>query len=405
MRVNGFRRVLAAETISNFGSMLSRVAIPWLAALALAVEPWQMGLLLVADVAAGAAGTLVLGAVVDKAGKRATMLVADAARALLLLGLAALAASGHLAFWMLVASAAMTGLLTVAFELARSAWMAQALPADALPRSNAQVAACTSASETAAFALGGYLYQWLGAVAALVIDALSYLASASCLRGVREVPGAAARAGATGRLGPVLDDAREGLALVRRTPSLRILAATGVILALGSSLAGTSYMIFVARDIGFETGTLGVIFAAGGIGSLAGAYLSPAWGRHFGSAGAMAAGLALLTLGAFLVPLAAAPTIAGVALLVAHQVIGDGGRTLFDIHDRTWRQTSVPLESLARADAGVRTLEQAATLAGAVAGGALATVIGAKMALALAAALFLLATAFFLAATRGASKS
>ncbi|MCM2328420.1 MAG: MFS transporter [Lysobacter sp.] len=398
--MNGFRRVLAAETVSNFGSMLSRVAIPWLAALALEVEPWQMGLLLVADVAAGAAGTLVLGGIVDRAGKRATMLIADAGRALLLLGLAALAASGRLEFWMLVASAAMTGLLTVAFELARSAWMAQALPADALPRSNAQVAACSSASESAAFALGGYLYQWLGAVVALVVDALSYVASASCLRGVPEVPGAATRSRATGRLGQVLDDAREGLALVRRTPSLRVLAATGAILALGSSLAGTSYMIFVARDIGFETGTLGVIFAAGGIGSLAGAYLSPAWGRRFGSAGAMAAGLALLTLGACLVPLAAAPTIAGGALLVAHQVIGDGGRTLFDIHDRTWRQTAVAPESLARADAGVRTLEQVATLAGALAGGALATMIGARLALALSAALFLAAGLLFAATMR-----
>jgi predicted MFS family arabinose efflux permease len=402
--MSGFRRVLAAETVSNFGSMLSRVAIPWLAALALAVEPWQMGLLLVADVAAGAAGTLLLGGIVDRAGKRATMLVADAARALLLLGLAALAATGRLEFWMLVASAAMTGLFTVAFELARSSWMAQALPAHALARSNAQVAACTSASESAAFALGGFLYQWLGAVTALVIDALSYVASASCLRGVREVPGAAVRTGGSGRLKSILDDAREGLALVRCTPSLRILAATGVILALGSSLAGTSYMIFVARDLGFGTGALGVIFAAGGLGSLAGAWLAPRGGRHFGAARTMAAGLALLAVATFCLPLAPGPTLVGAALLVAHQVIGDGGRTAYDIHDRTWRQTAVAPESLARADAGVRALEQAATLAGALAGGALATVTGARTALAIAAALFLLATAVFVAANRGAPR-
>jgi predicted MFS family arabinose efflux permease len=283
--------------------------------------------------------------------------------------------------------------------------MAQALPAEALPRSNASVAACTSVSETAAFALGGYLYQWLGAVTALVIDALSYLASAACLRGVREVPGAATRTGAPGRLGRVLGDAREGLALVRHTPSLRILAATGVILALGSSLAGTSYMIFVARDLGFETGALGVIFAAGGLGSLAGAWLAPRGGRRFGAATTMAAGLALLGMATLCIPLAPGPTLVGAALLVAHQVIGDGGRTAYDIHDRTWRQTAVPPESLARADAGVRALEQAATLAGAVAGGALATVIGARMALAIAAALFLLATAVFVAATRRASRA
>jgi len=399
--VSGFRRVLAAETVSNFGSMLSRVAIPWLATLALAVEPWQMGLLLVADVAAAAAGTLFLGALVDRARKRATMLLADAARAAILLGLAALTAAGNLAFWMLVVSAALTGLFTVAFELARSAWMAQAIPANELARRNAQVSACTSASESLAFAAGGFLYQGLGAVMSLALDGLSYVVSAVCLRGVRDAPGTPGGARGRGsRFRQVADEARLGLSLVRDTPALRLVATTGVFIALGGSLAGTSYMIFVARDLGFGTGSLGVIFAAGGLGSLAGAYLSPGWGRRVGSAGAMAAGLALFTLGAFLIPLAPGPTLAGAVLLVAHQVIGDGGRTLYDIHDRTWRQTSVEPAELARADAGVRTLEQVATLAGALAGGALATMIGARFALVLSASFFLVATVLFARAVR-----
>lgn len=399
--MSGFRRVLAAETVSNFGSMLSRLAIPWLATLALAVEPWQMGVLLVADVAAAAAGTLFLGVLVDRARKRATMLAADAARAALLLGLAALAATGNLAFWMLVAAAALTGLFTVTFELARSAWMAQAIPADELARRNAQVSACASVSETVAFAAGGFLYQGLGAVLALALDGLSYLVSALCLRGVRDAPGSPGGAAARGsRIRQVAEDARRGLALVRDTPALRLVATTGVFVALGESLAGTSYMIFVARDLGFETGPLGVIFAAGGIGSIAGAYLSPGWGRRFGSAGAMAAGLALFTLGAFFIPMAPGPTIAGAAILVAHQVIGDGGRTLYDIHDRTWRQTAVGPDALARADAGVRTLEQMAMLAGALAGGAVATVIGARAALIVSASFFLVATVLFAVTVR-----
>ena len=70
MRTTEFKRVLAAEVVSNFGSMLSRLAIPWLAALALAATPLDMGYLLVADVLAGAVGSLLLGAVVDGLGKR-----------------------------------------------------------------------------------------------------------------------------------------------------------------------------------------------------------------------------------------------------------------------------------------------------------------------------------------------
>lgn len=41
------------------------------------------------------------------------------------------------------------------------------------------------------------------------------------------------------------------------------------------------------------------------------------------------------------------PTIAAAVLLIVHQVIGDGGRTAYDVHDRTLRQTSVGPDLLA----------------------------------------------------------
>ena len=44
--MNDFRRLLAAEAVSNFGSMLNRVAFPWIAALLLDATPFGMGLLL-----------------------------------------------------------------------------------------------------------------------------------------------------------------------------------------------------------------------------------------------------------------------------------------------------------------------------------------------------------------------
>ena len=80
MIISDFQRVLAAEIVSNFGSMLSRLVLPWLATLVLTATPFEMGLLLMADVVAGACGSLLLGAVVDRMRKRAVMLAADAAR-------------------------------------------------------------------------------------------------------------------------------------------------------------------------------------------------------------------------------------------------------------------------------------------------------------------------------------
>lgn len=394
MTISDFHRLLAAEVVSNFGSMLSRLAISWLATLVLTASPFEMGLLLVADVVAGAFGSLLLGAVVDRMGKRVVMLAADIARAGLLGLLAWLALAQRLSFWMLVLAGAASGLLTVMFELARSAWVAQCVDATQLPARNAQISAGTSLAETAAFALGGWLYQWLGAVLALLTDAASYLVSALCLRGVRETSVASTLPqGPRDLLRALLIEARSGVSALAAVPALSAIAIIEVLVALGMSLAGTSYMIFVTRDLSFDTSVLGLIFATGGIGSLAGAVLAPRLGHRFSSGGAMLLGLSLLAFGALCIPLAPGPTLAGAALLVAHQIIGDGGHTVHDVHDRTLRQTAVSPDLLARVDAGIRTVGQLATLIGAVGGGALATFFGARRALALSAALFASAAA------------
>ena len=403
---NDFRRVLAGEGISNFGSMLSRLALPWLATLALAATPLQMALLLVADVAAGAAGALFLGTLVDRLPKRSVMIVTDLARAGVLGGLAMLAMAQLLSIWLLAAAAALTGLFSVAFELARSAWVAQSVEAARLPARNAQLSAMGSASETLAFALGGWLYQLLGAVLALGVDAMSYLLSAACLWGVRSGRGATTqRAGPEGAAGepPIdheprasrrfLDETLSGIAVIRATPQLRALATLEILLAVAGSIAGTSYMIYVARDLAFGTGALGMIFATGGLGALAGAALAPRLGRRVGSGNAMTIGLVLGALGTLCIRLAPGATLLSAALLVAHQLVGDGGMTMFDVHDRTLRQTVVAPELLARVDGGLRSLGRLATLLGALGGGWLATAFGARFAMVVMVALLVVAAA------------
>ena len=382
-----FPRVLAAEGISNFGSMLSRLAIPWLAVLTLRATPSQLAALLVADVAAAALGSLLLGSLVERSGKRAAMLLCDALRALVLAVLAWGAWRGGLNFMLLLAAAAAGGLLTVAFELARSAWMAQRTEPGALAERNARLSVVGSVSEAAAFALGGWLYQGLGAALALAVDACSYLASALCLRGVRETPPVARVAGTSGSaasLRRLLTDSAEGLRAVAARQLLRALAGIESLLAFSMALAGTSVMIFVSRDIGLPTGWLGMIFATGALGAIIGASLAPLLGRRFGPGRTMAGGLLLYTLGAACVPTVGSMGALAVLLLVTQQIVGDAGHTLHDVHDRTLRQTAVPTELLARTDAGIRSAGQLATLAGALVGGVLGDALGARSVLWLA---------------------
>jgi predicted MFS family arabinose efflux permease len=393
-----FANLLAAEAVSNFGSMLSRLAIPWIATLALDVSPLQMGLLVVSDVIAGAIGSLFIGTLVDRFDKRSVMVWTDAGRACVIGLLAVAAASSRISFAMLVGAAAVSGLLTIMFELARSAWIAHGVEAGGLPVRNAQMSMATSISETAAFALGGWVYQAAGAIVALAIDAATYVMSAAFVRKLRDLPTAHAQGGSIGNAARAMArEAQAGIREIARHPLLRTLAAIEVLAALGMSIAGSSYMIFVARDLGFETGTLGMIFATGGIGSLVGAWLATRLGRAWGWRRAMIAGLALLSLGASCIPLAPAAGVVGAVLLIVHQVVGDGGQAIYDVHDRTLRQTLVAADVLARVDAGIRTLGQFGQLAGAVGGGLLGTTFGTRTALAISATLFALAAVALLA--------
>ena len=400
MQRQDFPRLLAAESISNFGTMLSRLAIPFLAALQLQATPLQMAALLVADVVAGAVGSLWLGTLIDRHGKRAVMLLADGLRCAVLAALALAAWAGVVTVPLLVLAAAASGLLAMAFELARSAWMAQRVPEADLPGCNAQLSVAGSLSETAAFALGGWLYQGLGAALSLAVDALSYAVSALCLRGVAEVKAVAAEPAPPGAATPdsawqaLRADVAVGLRAIAARPLLRALVGVEALLGFSMALTGTSYMIYVTRDIALPTGPMGMIAALGALGAVAGAILAPRLGRIVGRGWTMTLGLAAFAIGAACIPMAPMTQGLGwatVAWLTAHQIVGDAGHVLHDVHDRTLRQTAVPAALLARVDAGIRSAGQLATLAGAVVGGLLGTASNARTVLWLAAAVAALA--------------
>ncbi|WP_088285839.1 MFS transporter [Ideonella sp. A 288] len=402
--MQALNRLVAAEVVSNFGSMLSRLAIPWLAAITLQATPWQMGWLVAADVAAGALGSLWLGAWVDRHPPRAVMLAADAARAALLAALAVAAALQWLSMPLLVLAAAVGGLLSLAFELARSAWMARGLAADTLVSCNARLSMGGSLSETAAFALGGWLFQGLGAVVALGVDALSYLGSALFVRGLADAPAApGAPAGPTARRS-LRAEAHQGLAAVSASPLLRRMAAIESLLSLAMGLTGATYMVYLVRDLGFGPGAIGSIAATGALGAVIGGALAVRLGRRWGPWRTMALGLAATAAGAACIPLAASATLVGAAWLVAHQVVGDAGATLHQVHERTLRQTGVAPDLLARVDGTLRMLGQGLQLVGALGGGALAGAIGPRAALVLAALLVAAAVPVALATARRSAR-
>lgn len=405
-----FTPLLWSEGVSNFGSMLSRLAVPWLAALELHASAWAMGWLLVAQVGSAALAALLLAPAVDRGDARRWMLRADAGSAIVLATLAAAHATGALTMPGLVAAAVASGAFSTLFDLARSAWVGRHVPVAELPRRNAQLSAVGSVSETVAFAAGGWLYQALGAVLALVVDALSFVVSAAVLRRLpRPAPGVRAEEptprGWRAALREHRADTLAGWHAVRADPRLRRLALVQALVAAAGAAFGTCFMVHVSRTLGYETGVLGLVFALGGLGALAGAALAPVAGRRLGPAGAMALGLLLLAAGLLapvLAPAASGAFWLGVACLVLQQIVGDGGQVLHEVHGRSLLQALPPPDLLARVDAALRSAGQGATLAGALGAGAAATAWGERPVLAVAAAVALLAAGVAAAGLRPA---
>jgi MFS family permease len=379
---SSFRRVFAAEVVSTFGSLMSRLAIPWLAVLVLKAEPTAMAWLAMADVAAGALAALLLGALVDRWPKRRTMIAADLMRAVMLATVPVMAVLDRLSIGWLVVVVAVNGALTVAFELAQSAWIARSTAHAELTQRNSALAAGSAATEAVSFSLTGWLFQWLGAVVVMVADALTYVASALLLVKISEPPPlkeeTPAAATFRGRLQALVSEVQAGMRAVAADPVLRGLAVVATLVAFATSFAATTYMIYVSRDVAFPTGTLGLLFALGGIGSLFGSWLTARTANRFDARLWLVGSLVLWAVGSVATPLATTAGLVGIVLIATQQIVGDAGGMAYLIADRTLRQSYAAPEFLARVDASVRTLGYTATLVGALVSGVLAERYGAR---------------------------
>ena len=375
-------RIVAAATVSNLGSMLTRIALPFVAVDVLGASAREMSGLNAARVVPALALGLAVASFVDRRRKRGLLIASDLGHALLLAAVPAAYLFGWLSMPVLWLFALASGLLSLVFEVARHAYVAALVPRERLVHANARITAGNAAAEALAFAAGGWLVQWLTAPFALLADALSYLASAACIGGIRARESEAApRERRNLGIGP-------GLRALRSDPELRALAMVGAAGVLANEVLGVVYMLFVRRELGFEPGTLGMLFAVGSVASLASSFLAVRVGRALGPRKAMAVSLGAAALAVGALALAPGPTWIGAAL-IALQQLGDAGFVIFEIHALSLRQGATPVELQGRIHGTFSFLSSWAMLAGALLGGLLGDALGPRATIAVASGGFL----------------
>ena len=377
-----FLRLWGAQTVSDFGSLISHTALPFTAILALDASAFEVALLSASRIAAGLLVGLPAGVWVDRVARRPVMIAADIGRALLLGSIPLAYAFDALRIEQLYAVAFAAGALTVIFDVAYQSYLPAVVSRDELVEGNSKLTATSSVAEFGAFSAGGWLVQALTGPVAILIDSVTFVVSAVFVRSIRtpEPP----------RTPPAGDvrlarDALEGMRAVRRDAALRAIGGATAMHSLGFGMASAVYLLFVTRELGLGPGVQGVIYAVGGLSSLWGALVAGRAARRLGAGPAMVLGLLLMGLSLLLTPLAGGATAVIVALLLAQQVVGDGGFTAWDITQLSWRQAAVPEHVLGRVNAFMRILELAFTLAGALLAGAFGETLGLRPTLFIAA--------------------
>jgi predicted MFS family arabinose efflux permease len=136
-------------------------------------------------------------------------------------------------------------------------------------------------------------------------------------------------------------------------------------------------LLFLARDLELEPAVFTVPFAVGGICSLIGATQADRVERRFGLGPTLMLMMLIDSVGLLLVPLAGGPFALILFMVTANQLV-DGPATIYQIHERSLIQSTVPDHSLGRVTASLRVVGWTAMLVGTVLGGVLAEALGAR---------------------------
>ena len=383
-REHDFRRLWLGYSISALGSEITVLALPITAAVLLGAPALQMGLLTAAATLPNLVIGLLAGVWVDRLPRRRPILVVtDLASAAALLSIPVAWWLGVLTIIQLVVVELAVGCARVLFRPAYQSHLPQVVEREHLTRASGHLRASDSAAMLAGPGLGGLLVQAVSAPVAILLDAVSFLISATCIRSLSR-PEHRTESTATNR--SLRGELGEGLSAVLRNPSLRAIAGSAANLNLFGMLTMALFVAYATRELDLSAGMVGAIVMTGGAGALAGALVAPRIAAAIGEGRAIVAATVVFSFALFALPLAAGPRWLELGVVGAGELVGGFAVMVFDVTAAGLTLRAVAPELLGRVSSCSAFLTQGVKPLGALAGGVLGTTLGLHEALWIAAA-------------------
>lgn len=381
-----FRSFWGGQTISQLGGQVTLLALPLIAVTALHASAnqvaWLTALAWTPNWFAFILGTTLID---QTHHQQRLMVAADVARAAALLSLPAAFLWGSVTLVQLYVVALLTGAAEVLFNTAYPAFFAQLVPRSSYLDANAKLSSSRSASYIAGPAIGGALVQLLTASVAVAVDAVSFLVSAALVGRIRinQASPAVARESRV----PLRRRAAEGLTFVLRDPILRTRAGCATTINFFTFFAGSGLMVlFASRELNLAPGIIGLAFGIGSTGALLGAVLAPKLSRAVGLGRSVVVGAILYPAPIAIAAFASGPMWVRAATLGTAEFFSGVGVMLFDVNLNSLQTAVIPDGMRSRVAGAFSTINYGFRPLGAIAGGLLATLIGLRGMLLIAAA-------------------
>jgi MFS family permease len=365
-----FLRLWSAQTISQFGTQISLLALPLAAILVLDASAFEVALLSTIEYLPFLLFALPAGVWVDRLRRKPIMVAGDAGRAVLLASIPLAYAFDALTIWQLYAVGFLVGVCTVFFDVAYQSYLPSLVERASLIDGNSKLELSRSGAQLAGPGLAGVLIAAITAPYAIVLDAISFVASAGLVLRIRhpeEVPEPT-------ETPSMRREIVEGLRYLLGHWFQRPIAITVAVSNFFNTLAFSIFLVYLVRELELSAQVIGFVLAASNIGWLLAAVTASRLSDLLGI-GKVLVGSAVL-FGPALLLIPAAPQSQPIPFIVAGLTLATFAGIMFNVTGLSFTQAIVPDRMLGRLNATRRFIVWGVIPLGSLTGGALASVIG-----------------------------
>jgi MFS family permease len=370
-----FLKLWSAETISQLGTQISLLALPLVAIIVLESSPFEVALLGTIEFLPFILISLPAGVWVDRLPRRPILILGDLGRAIALASIPVAYLLGVLSIYQLYVVGFFVGVCTVFFDVAYMSYLPALVDRDRLVEGNSKLEVSRSGAQIVGPGLAGAAIGLVGAPLAIILDAISFVGSAVFVFGIRKREPPSTPAAGAAQVGPSMRaEIVAGLRYVLGHRYLRSIAACTGISNFFGNVVWSILLVYVVREIGLTPEVIGLVFALGNIGFLAGAVLADRISARLGVGPTIIGSALLFGPGALFV--AIAPRDLAVPFLVAFGLLIGFGGVVYNVTQVSLRQAITPERMQGRMNATMRFVVWGTIPIGSLLGGALATIVG-----------------------------